>query len=149
MAWDYYNDANLSEILAMAADLMLAGLENTVYDGDDVAAIIALSDSLTVEEKNAFFVIAAHNTYYNALEAYFNSKTPEADKDSEIATAILNAHIYNVAREIGKTEADTEAFLQCMLVAIETYEALNDKENLPEALSDIYNSCLEIYNELK
>lgn len=143
LAWDLYTASGLDSFFAKSADLMLAGLDGEVYTADDVDDIIAMFKALDAVAVTTFFEFGAHNTYYDGLELYLNSKLPESVTDKEIVEAVLNAQIYAAILKTDASEENVEEFKKYMQTAKEKYEAIENKTDLPAELVALYNESLE------
>lgn len=148
LAWDLYCDSGLSEFYALVGELLLSAFDGTLYEGGDIAEILAAFDLLSLDTKNYFFFFGTQSTFYPALETYFGSLVSEEVGELNFVRAVLNIHYYYCAMVVTGSEENTALFTEGMELAIAIYEAIEDKDSLPEELLDIYNAGLAAYAEI-
>ncbi len=147
MAWDVYAPSAVGDFLADAVDVLLAGFDGTVADGDTVYAIMAAFRTAPLEARDLFYGIGSSTLYYSAIEIYFKSVLEEDVVD--LGIAVLEAEMAYVMYERGDYDAeDLESFKTEMSEAMELLKSVTSTENYEQYVKTIYEYYLEKYTAL-
>lgn len=142
--WDIYSSAQIGDFLAMAADLLLAEFDGKLYEGNDIAEIMAAFASLSAEARMGGYKLALNQLYYNALNKYFVDKLGSA----ALIDALIQSEIYYTLYENDGAASSLNTFKTEFAKAKAAVEKLGDLEVFNTYLAEFYNHYLEIYTAL-
>jgi len=146
MLWDLYSESAIRPLMQRIADLLLAEYNGQVYQGTDVGNLMMAFRVLSAADKNTFFTLGINQVYYPALERYFCNGHPEL---KSFIPALLQAEIAYAVYMHTPEDENLTAFLDAFAQVLSFYEQLENKEQLPVEVLQMYALYEQAYQDLK
>jgi hypothetical protein len=144
--WLLYSDSALRPFMVKISDLMYTQISGTYISASAVTQILADFRAMNPLEQNLFYMFG-FQLYYDSLLTHLS----QGDESIvSFITTVLQTEIAYVSYMMDPEDPGRiEFFTSCMTPAIDAYNALFDKDKLPEDLKQLYNFYLAKYNEIK
>jgi len=144
MTWEVYQDAGLQPFFADVAYLLLAEYNDTVYSGNDIAALMETFRALSNEKKMFVYKLGINLLYYEGIERYYTNVLG-ADA-SALIRKLLEAEIAYSMYAYEQSDATKNDFNAKMADVVKAYNALVDKAAFDKVLGDLYDYYKDLYN---
>ena len=146
--WFLYDGSPaLREFMGDISSILMSYYEKEELDGETIADIMLRFRNLTQTEQNLFYMFG-NVLYYNMLLDFY---TKDNEELADFVRAILQSEIaYGEYLKDPSDKGRVEFFTgeNGMQNAISEYEEIEDKENLDQALKDLYNYYLAKYEKI-
>ncbi|MBE6619736.1 MAG: hypothetical protein E7625_00010 [Ruminococcaceae bacterium] len=144
--WLLYSDSALRPFMVKISDLMCAHVSDTYISASAVTQILSDFRAMNPLEQNLFYMFG-FQLYYDSLHSHLSK---DDESIASFITTVLQAEIGYVSYMMDPEDPGrVEFFTNCMTPAIEAYNALSNKDKLPEDIKNMYNFYLEEYNKVK